>query len=83
MSYKEDSNAYCLQKTYILERVKIVKKEKDSQKRKRILKIYHTHINGKKVEVTINNKVNFKAKSITSDRQSHFAVIKGQFIKDT
>lgn len=39
-------------------------------------------MNGKEAEVIINNKVNFKAKSITSDRQSHFAVIKGQFVKD-
>ena len=45
-------------------------------------KIFHTNTNGKKVGVTISDKIYFKTKSTKKDKEGHYIVIKRSIEED-
>ena len=70
---KNDTSVCCLQETHI--------RAKDTQRLKvrGWKKIFHANGNDKKagVAIVISDKLDFKTKSITKDKEGHYIMIKG------
>ena len=75
---KQDPYICCLQETYFRPR------DTYRLKVRRWKKIFHENGNQKKAEVAIliSDKIDFKIKTITRDREGHYIMIKGSIQED-
>ena len=70
---KQDSSTCCLQETYL--------RSKDTHKAEsvRMKKIIHTYVKVRKAGVAtlISDKIDFKRKTVTKEKEGHYIMIKG------